>query len=239
MIKKLIHKAALLALLVSPMPALAQDSIYDEDFAAKARAWLLDNPEIMLEVVQLLERNEAQQASVADKERIAANIDALFNDGRDGIIGGGSIVAVEFFDYQCGYCKRQAASVKAFAQSSPNHKVILKEFPILGPVSEVAARAALAAKMLNGSDAYLRVHNGLLDHQGRLDDGVIDGILSSAGLNPADVRVMMQDPAITGQINDTRALAARLGINGTPGFVFKDSIARGLLSQQDIEAGAK
>ncbi len=239
MIKQMIHKTALLALLAAPAPALAQDRIYDEDFAAKARAWLLDNPEIFHEVVQLLEADEAKQAYLDDQANITANMQALFNDDRDGAIGDGSVIAIEFFDYQCGFCKRQAAAAKDFAQSSPDRKLILKEFPILGPISEVAARAALAAKMIAGNDAYLRVHTELLAHQGRLDNGVIDGILGNAGLDVAAIRSSMNDPAITRHINDTRALAGQLGINGTPGFVFTGSIARGLLSQQEIEALAR
>ena len=159
-------------------------------------------------------RREAAAASM-DVARIAAAADALFDDPNAGFLGSGEVVAVEFFDYQCGFCKRQLAAVKAFADAHPDKRVILKEFPILGPASEMAARAALAVRAVAGNDAYIAVHNGLLQHQGRLDQVSIDGVIIKAGLDLASIHAAMQDEAISRQIAANRQLAAELGSSHT------------------------
>ena len=220
-------------ILALSLPAQADE--HDTPFAAQARAWLLANPEVLLEAMEVLKARQETVASSQDIERINRNSDALFADPGDGYLGGSDVVAVEFFDYQCGYCKRQLAAVEAFIEENPGKRIILKEFPILGPASEMAARAALAARLIAGNDTYVAVHNGLLKHQGRLDNAVIDQILTEAGLHPADVRARMDDSEITDKIEANRVLAARVGVTGTPGFVMRGSIARGLLSRQALE----
>jgi protein-disulfide isomerase len=206
----------------------------DEEFGTRAQAWLLDNPEVLLEAMQILQTRQAEAAVQDDRTQIASVQDALFNNPEDGSIGTGEPVMVEFFDYQCGFCKRQMEAVEAFAEAHPSKKIILKEFPILGPESEVAARAALAVKKIEGNEVYIEVHNGLLAYKGRLDQASIDGVLSQVGLDIAAVHTAMQDDAITRHIEANRQLAAHLGVQGTPGWVFRDRIARGLLSYEAL-----
>jgi protein-disulfide isomerase len=221
----------LAALLFTP---LGHVYAQDNEFATKARAWLLANPEVLIEAMEVLQTRQAALETASDAQNITANSAALFANPDDGFVGTGEVIAVEFFDYQCGYCKRQLEAVKGFNEAHPNHKIVLKELPILGPISEAAARAALAAKMVAGNDTYLAVHNGFLQHKGRLNDAIIDQILIDAGLRAMKIRAVMVDDAITRQIEANRALAARLGVNGTPGWVFKDEIARGLIDQNAL-----
>ena len=207
----------------------------EDEFAAKARAWLLANPEVLVEAMQALEAKQAEATAAIDGQQATAEQTALFHNAMDGFVGqGDDVVGVEFFDYQCGYCKRQLSVVEAFIKLNPDKKIILKEFPILGPGSELAARTALATRVLAGNDAYVAVHKALMEHKGQINTTAIDQVLQVAGVDPIEVRARMTAPDITAQINNTRALAQRLGINGTPGFAFRDSIARGLLSLEEL-----
>ena len=235
MMKYIMSIFAVLAVLA--VPASAQTS--DEIFAAKARAWLLENPSVLLDAMRVLETRQKAATASIDIGRIASEEAELFGNAKDGYIGGGEAVIVEFFDYQCGYCKRQVGAVEQFASNNPNKRVILKEFPILGAISEVAARAALATKALDGNDAYLTVHRGFMGHKTQLNNEVIDSILIGAGLNPTVIRGRMAEPDITAHIKANRDLATRLEIQGTPGFVFNKSIARGFLSLVDLEQNTK
>ena len=218
------------------IPTLA-NATTDEEFADKARTWLLENPEVLLDAMQVLETRRAEAAVADDIEKITANSNDLFNNPADGYVGTGEAVAVEFFDYRCGYCKRQLPAIEAFNAAHPDKRVILKEFPILGPDSEFAARVALATKKTHGNEGYVTLHNALLAHEGQLDEATIISILAKNDFDVAEITKSVDDAVITRQIEDNRNLAERLGINGTPGFVFKTEISRGLLSLAALEDG--
>ena len=242
----------------TPAPRAEPPSWWDDPgFGDALRAWLLDNPEILYEMAARLDERRAAAAVADDLALIDANRDAIFADPRDGRIGGGgddgdspesdvfaggpeAPVFVEFVDYNCGFCRRNHADVKAFAAAHPDATIIIKEFPILGPGSETAARAVLAVKSLHGMRAYRAVHNAFLEMEGRLDEAGIEALFAEFALDGswdiAAVRAGMRSDAVTAQINDTRQLADRLGITGTPGFVFRTSIGRGLMSLAEIEA---
>ena len=207
----------------------------EDGFDDRARAWLLSNPEILLEATNILQQRQETAATEYDTALISEFAAPLFN-GPDGYIGTGEAVAVEFFDYQCGFCKRQAPIVKAYADANPGRKIIFKEFPILGAPSELAARAAIAVRMLAGNDSYVEFHNALMEHRGAINATVIDQLLADAGHDLTAIRAQMNAEAITKEIEANRNLASRLRINGTPGMVFRDSIARGLLDAGELVA---
>ena len=229
----------------------------DPGFGDALRAWLLDNPEILYEMAARLDERREAERTAGDLALIDANRDAIFADPRDGRIGRGgddgdtpesdifaggpdTPVFVEFVDYNCGFCRRNHADVKAFTAAHPDATVIIKEFPILGPGSEAAARAVLAVKSLHGMRAYRAVHNAFLEMGGPLGEtgvhALLDELALDDGWDVAAIRAGMRSDAVTAQINDTRRLADRLGITGTPGFVFHSSIGRGLMSLAEIEA---
>ena len=204
-------------------------------FDERARAWLLSHPEILLEATNMLQEQQATAATEYDLALIDQFASPLFN-GPDGYVGSGTAVAVEFFDYQCGFCKRQAPVIKAYADANPHHKIMFKEFPILGASSALAARAAIAVRMLAGNDSYVAFHHALMAHRGAIDDLVIDRLLADAGHDIAPMRAQMDTDAVTQEIEANRNLASRLRINGTPGMVFRGSIARGLLDARELVA---
>ena len=241
------------ALEVAPVRVVASPRD-DPAFGDALRAWLLDNPEILYEMAAKLDERRAAAAVADDLALIDANHDALFADPRDGRIGGDPAdgrngdsadapdapVFVEFVDYNCGFCKRNHADVKAFAAAHPDTTIIIKEFPILGPGSEAAARAVLAIRNLHGMRAWRAVHNTFLEMEGPLQETGVHALLDELALDDGwdveNVRAEMNSDAVTAHIEDVRRLAEALGITGTPGFVFRTSIGRGLMSLAELEA---
>ena len=219
---------------VPPVTAMS-----DEEFGEKVRLWLLDNPEVLVEAMQVLESRHAEAAVAQDSDRIETHSNALFNNSADGRIGTGDAVAVEFFDYQCGFCKRQLTAMEEFHAAHPDRQIVLKEFPILGAESEYAARVALATKKIHGNDSYVVLHNALLAHQGKLDVTAILEILTENNFDVTAILEVVEDAAIVDQIANNRALAVLMGIDGTPAFVFKGSISRGLLPLAALEDGTR
>ncbi|MFC3058386.1 DsbA family protein [Paenirhodobacter populi] len=210
--------------------ALAEPG-YTDEFAQSARAWLLDNPEVVLEVFTLLEQQEAVKKADAQTGMISAHADALFgsDDGRKGNPLG-QIVVVEFFDYQCGYCRAALAELTSALEGESEVAVVLKEFPILGPASEQAARLALAVRAEHGDEAYISFHNTLLAQKGQLNDTLLRMLAGAAGFDFDALSERGRQPDISGRIAENKRLAQALSINGTPAFVFRDGIVPGLMT---------
>ena len=133
------------------LPAAAMDlkALTDEEralFRAEVRAYLMDNPQVIMEAVELLQAREAEQQAQADLNLVADNADALFNDGYSWVGGNpeGDITLVEFLDYRCGYCKRAHGEVAKLLESDGNIRLIVNELPILGEQAVIASRFAVA-----------------------------------------------------------------------------------------------
>lgn len=227
---------ALLALALMPSSARALDlGAMTEDeraaFRAEVRAYLMDNPEVILEAVNLLEQRQAMAEAHADVELVRANADAIFNDGFSWVGGNpeGDVVLVEFMDYRCGYCRKAAPEVDSLLKSDGNIRYIVKEFPILGEASVVSSRFAVATMQVAGNDAYAQVHEALMAFKGDVDDVALRRLSEELGLDTDAIMARMNDPEVTRVLAETRALAERLNINGTPGFVLGDQMLRGYL----------
>ncbi len=201
---------------------------------AIVREYLLENPEIIAEALDVLQQRE--EAAELERQRLALvdQHDAIFNSSSP-IMGNpnGDVTLVEFFDYQCGFCKRVLDDVFAVAEDDPGLRVVFKDLPILGPSSVVAARASLAAR---NQGLYTEYHNALMAHRGQLSDRVIFDTAAEVGLDVNQLRTDMQSPEIREELNDNIRLAQQLGIRGTPAFIIGDEIIPGARSLQEIEA---
>lgn len=211
-----------------------------KQFEADLRDWLMANPEILLEMSAELERRQLEAQSAYDETIVAQNYEALFHDGRDGQLMSDTeeagLILVEFLDYNCGYCRRQHRLFISATDALPNLQIIFKEYPILGQGSNDAARIALAVKAEYGTARYLELQDRFLTHQGQIDKASIAQILADMSL-PVDVlfeRARQEDIQV--HLLDNQALAARLGIQGTPAFVTKNRILRGLLEKAQLLA---
>jgi len=217
-------------------PASAQQSTDTETARIEQiiRNYLLKNPELLVEVMKKLE--EHQQAK--EKEdligAIKTNRKALFASTTDFIVNPmGRIPVVEFFDYQCGYCKKFLPAVNRLLKTDKSVRFVFKEYPILGKVSVVASRAALAAKI---QGKYLPFHNGVMGLRRRLTEPLIYQIAKDVGLDVARLKVDMKKPEITAIIDANRKLAAAMGIRGTPSIVIGEQMAPGAISYDQLTA---
>ena len=227
---------ALTALALLATPALAFDPAAmtapeREAFRAEIRAYLMDNPEIILEAVNLLEERQANAQAMADFTLVADNADELFDDGYSWVGGNpdGDITLVEFLDYRCGYCRRAMPEVDKLLTSDGNIRLIVKEFPILGEASVLSSRFAIAARLEGGGDAYKDAHDALMALNGDLNEVTLTRLAEGLGLDGAAILARMNSDEVNEEINRNRVLAQKLQISGTPTFVLQDELLRGFL----------
>ena len=193
------------------------------------RIYLLENPEIIMEAVEVLRKKEQQAAIQSDFELVKKHEKAIFEDGFS-FIGGnlnGDITLVEFVDYRCGYCKKAHNEVEKLLSTDGNIRFVIKEFPILGEDSLVLSKFALAVKILHGDEMYKLVHDILIKMKSPPSEKVFNQILSNLNLDAKLVESAMESNEVNGMIAYTRTLAERLKISGTPTFVMNDELIRG------------
>ena len=145
----------------------------------------------------------------------------------------GDVTVVEFFDYRCGYCKRAFPSVMALLKADSQVRVVWKEFPILGPVSLFAARAAMAA---DKQGLYHEFHVAVMGAEEELTEDTVIALAAANGLDIDRLRADMEDPAIDAYLEETRQLAQALGITGTPAFVVGDTLIPGAVDPARLQA---
>lgn len=214
----------LIATLASALALGACQKTDDAAFGARVRAYLLEHPEVIEEAVTKLRQGQMLEAARAQAPAIGRLRQQLERDPRDFVINPrGSITVVEFFDYRCGYCKQIAPEVMKLAAEHPDVRVVFKEFPIFGEVSDTAARMALTSA---GKGKGSALYKAWMNDRG-LDEAALDRHLAEVGLDPAAVRAAATSPAITQQLQDVRALARQLGLEGTPAFVVGDYLIPG------------
>lgn len=227
--------------LASPEPAVvAAPDMSGQDREAIetiVRNYLLDNPEIMLEVQAALENRQREQQRLAQSEAINGYTDAIFLSPTDGIIGNpeGSVTIVEFFDYNCGYCKRALDDMDAMLAADPDLRFVLKEFPILGPDSQKAHVVSMAFRSLH-PDKYADFHRSLLGGSGRADEQKAMDIALELGADEAALREAMGNPEINEAFALTYDLANALSITGTPSYVIGDEVVFGALGEATLTA---
>jgi protein-disulfide isomerase len=205
-----------------------------QDFETQARTYLLENPEVLVESFQLLE--ERRQA--AENNELATFLserrDEIFNDPDSPVAGNpdGDVALVEFFDYNCPYCRKAAPLLAQAEEADPNLKLVFKEWPILGPGSEFAAKAALAARNQGKYEAF---HKTMMAYSGSIDESATMAVAAEVGLDVEQLKGDMEDPAIAAAIERNRALATDLRITGTPTFVVGDEVIRGLVDLNTLQ----
>ena len=183
------------------------------------RQYIKRNPEIILEALEDIQEQEKIQKEKEQRLQLRLNEGLIERDTDDPILGnlGGKIIITEFFDYQCGYCKRMLK--------------ILLDISILGPVSTLAAQVALAAKKQN---KYAEIHAALMQLKGRLSEKAVFQIAKEVGLDTEQLQEDMMDPKILNHLTRTRELGKRLMIRGTPAFIINNTISPGALTKHQL-----
>ena len=198
------------------------------------KEYILANPEIILEAVQTLRRKQEEAQKKSAEEALKMRRAEL--QGADDLpVAGnakGDVTIVEFMDYRCGYCKGVKPVLDEVLRADGKIRLVLKEFPILGPASRTASMAAIAA---NKQGKYLALHNALMAYPNNLTDEVIFALARQVGLDVAKLKDDMKSPEVQALIEKTHKLATDLGINGTPGFIIGDQIIPGAISADEIK----
>ncbi|OGT56039.1 MAG: hypothetical protein A3F14_03920 [Gammaproteobacteria bacterium RIFCSPHIGHO2_12_FULL_43_28] len=224
--KKFTNIALIAALISTVNLAFAETKAVTVAPAEKAKIeqvvkqYLSENPEIIIEAVQGYQRKQYEQAEQTVKQtqkNAPQYVDALFRQANDPIAGNpnGKVTVVEFFDYQCPHCVDMAPVIQDVVKANPEVRIVFKEFPIRGPISEYAARAALAA---NKQNKYVPFQHALLTSKQPLSQEVVLKIATETGLNVEQLKKDMHDESVNSQIKATYQLAQNLKLFGTPAF---------------------
>tara|TARA_B100000575_G_scaffold286892_1_gene284306 strand:- start:189 stop:989 length:801 start_codon:yes stop_codon:yes gene_type:complete len=193
-----------------------------------------NNPEVVLKALEKIQNKEKEELATEQKRQIDQNKKLLFSNPTGMILGNpqGTISIVEFFDYQCGYCKKMLRVLIKATKDNPDLRVLLKEYPILGPMSFTAAQASLASLK---QDKYKDFHQSLMFMNGRISERAIFKIAKEVGLNIEKLKADMADPEIFSIINSTRELGQKLAIRGTPALVVNNEIIPGAISLNRLQ----
>ena len=219
------------SMLASPAPAQEEGGLSGQQrdqVQELVREYILENPEINSEAIVELQAKEERARSEKQAVALTTHKKALFNPIENTVIGNpkGNVTVVEFFDYNCGYCKSMFSAVREILEEDGNVRMVMKEFPILGPGSVVAARAALASRE---QGKYPELHMALLGHKGSLNQASVEGIAKDVGLNIDKLRADMKNPEINEILGNNMALAKDLGIEGTPALIVGDTLVPGAI----------
>jgi protein-disulfide isomerase len=188
--------------------------------------YLTKNPEILVEMTTELDKRQQEQQAKQQQNVISDNADALFRSPLSYATGNssGDVTVVEFFDYNCGFCRRALPDLVKLVDSDDKVKVVFKELPIFGEESEGAAKVALAA---GKQGKYFEMHQKLFSEPGKADKDKGLRIAAELGLDVPQLEKDMEDPSIQQALDEAKDLAQKLGLQGTPLYLIGDRIVPG------------
>lgn len=206
----------------------------EEAIKALVKKYLIEHPEIIVEAMERLRAEREKKQKEAVTAALVAKRKEIYEDAASPVAGNeaGDVTIVEFFDYQCGYCKSVLDRLMQTVKKDGKVKIVFKEFPILGPQSVFAARAALAAQK---QGKYFAFHNAMMRLKGAVNQVSVFAVAKSVGIDTKQLAKDMRDPAIEKALKANFALARELRINGTPAFIIGDELVPGAVPQQMLE----
>ena len=222
-----------LGVLLLPFPALAQE-MNEERIKELTLEAIRENPQIIMEAVQILEDERAAAQAETGADVLKDQRQILEQDPNAPVLGNpdGDVTVVEFFDYNCPYCRKAASAVEGLIEADPNVRLVYREWPILSEGSIFAAKAALAARE---QGKYNDLHWALMELDGPAAEASVLRVAEKIGLNIDKLRADMEAPDVQSHIDETMRLAQALGFNGTPSFVIGDNLVPGFVEQNQLE----
>lgn len=220
--------AILFVTFVGLAPAAQAQEFTEDQIKELVLKTIMENPDVIRSALILLQQQEEANEAAAAAETLAAQRQLLEQDPNAPILGNpeGDVTVVEFFDYNCPYCKKAGEVVEGLIENDPNVRVVLREWPILSEGSVFAARAALASR---NQGKYEELHWAMMNQRGRLDEKSVLKIAKKVGLDISRLQEDMSAPEVDEHIQTTHALAKSLGFGGTPSFVIGDALAPGMI----------
>jgi protein-disulfide isomerase len=228
------------ALCGATLPASAQNFSDTQrgEIEGIVRNYLIAHPEVLEEAMTELGKRQAAAEDEKHKASIENNSQAIFNSPRGVTLGNkdGDVTFVEFFDYNCGYCKRAMADMLELMKSDPKLKVVLKEFPVLSQGSVEAAQVAVAVRMQDPTGKkYLEFHQKLLGGRGAADKARALAVAKEVGLDMARLEKDMASPEARATIEENFKLAESMGMNGTPSYVIGKQVVVGAVGLENLK----
>src|ERR1700730_6119574 len=221
--------AALLA--TDSLPARAQSFSDTQrgEIERIIKEYLVAHPEVLQEVIAEIEKRQTDAEAVKHRDGVKQYSQALFYSPRQVTIGNhqGDVTLVEFFDYNCGYCKRALSDMLNLMKEDPKLRVVLKEFPVLGPGSVEAAQVAVAVRMQDKGKKYFDFHQRLLGGRGQADKARALAAAKEAGFDMARIEKDLASDEVRASIDESMKLAEALGLNGTPSYVVGSDVVIG------------
>jgi protein-disulfide isomerase len=220
------------AMLVIPFMAAA-DELTEDRIKELVLEAIRENPGIVVEAAQLFEEQQQANQALVAAQVLATEREALERDPNAPVLGNpdGDVTVVEFFDYNCPYCRRVKPHMEALLAADPNVRVVYREWPILGEGSVFAARAALASR---NQGKYEEFHWAMMELSGRAEEASVMRAAEDIGLDVVQLRRDMNAPEIDEHIATSMRLSRAMGFSGTPSFVIGDSLAPGLIDADQM-----
>jgi protein-disulfide isomerase len=220
-------------------PVAAAEPIAPDQKAAfekVIRDYLLANPELIEEAIGVLERRKAEQAAASQKATISEKSSVLFNSTRQVVLGNpkGDVTVVEFFDYNCGYCKRALTDMMTLINEDKNVRFVLKEFPVLGQGSVEAAQVAIAVNRVAPAK-YMDFHTKLLLGRGEANKARAMEAATEVGIDRKRIETELASPEIGAALEEVYTLANSLGLTGTPSYVVGQTIVPGAIGHERLK----
>lgn len=226
--------------------AVLPSTVRADEFSAPQRTeiehimhdYLLAHPEVLKDALTELEKHEAAAEAAKHKDGVKQNREAIFSSPHQVVLGNpsGNVTFVEFFDYNCAFCKRAMGDMLTLLKNDPKLKIVLKEFPILSPGSVEAAKVAVAVRMQDKTGKkYLEFHQKLLGGRGQADGAHALAVAKEIGMNMAQIDKDMKSPEVNATLEENMKLAEQLGLNGTPSYVIGDNVVVGAVGLPGLQ----
>jgi protein-disulfide isomerase len=230
MMTRLAGAAAALMMLALPVPAQEFSAPQKSEIERIIKEYLVSHPEVLQEAIAELDKRQAAADVEKAKAAVAGNAETIFNSTRQVVLGNpkGDVTMVEFFDYNCGFCKKAMADMMELLKDDPKLKIILKEFPVLGPGSVEAARVAVAVRMQDKTGKkYLDFHQKLLGGRGQADKARALAVAKEVGMDMKRLDADLASEEIKLSLEESLKLAETLGLNGTPSYIVGTDVVIG------------
>jgi protein-disulfide isomerase len=225
-----------------PTPTQTFSTDQRHEIEAIIKEYLVSHPDVLQDAMDALDKH--QKEADADKARVTIkeNNATIFNSEHQVVLGNphGNVTMVEFFDYNCAYCKRALPDMMSLLKSNPDLKFVLKEFPVLGEGSVEAAHVAVAARMQDSTgQKYIEFHQKLLGGRGAANKDRALAVAKEVGFDMARIEKDMNDPEVKKTIDEDMKLADLLGVNGTPSYVVGDEVIVGAVGLDELKTKLK
>ncbi len=238
---KIGQAVALLGTLAMAPAAMAQGAVFTDQqkqaIGEVVKDYLLKNPEVLTEVIAELEKRQSEAQQVAQAGAVKETRQSLLNASHSYVVGNpsGDVTLVEFFDYNCGYCKRALADVQTLMKADPKLRVVLKDFPVLGPDSVEASRVALAVKNQLQGQKLFDYHVKVLESRGRVNGERAIAVAKEMGVDVVRLQKDIDSAEVRGALQENMALGDKLSLTGTPAFIIGETVIPGAVGLEPLK----